>query len=141
MASTPTRPFYSPTIPLFQLGFKRKVAILDFENKTTYKEEEIGGAVAKKLSDKLEATQRVVTVDKVVVSEMLKREGLSFENLSDPSVMKQAHQSFGIQAYAQGTVTEVSLLFPRLPRLPMKRFPLLLQSLKSGSSMPPLETY
>jgi len=110
VASTPTRPFYSPTIPLFQLGFKRKVAILDFENKTTYKEEEIGGAVAKKLSDKLEATQRVVTVDKVVVSEMLKREGLSFENLSDPPVMKRAHQSFGIQAYAQGTVTEVSLL-------------------------------
>ena len=37
VASIPTRPFYSPTLPFFQLGFKRKVAILDFENKTTYK--------------------------------------------------------------------------------------------------------
>jgi len=110
VASTPTRPFYSPTVPFFQLGFKRKVAILDFENKTTYKEEKIGEAVAKKLSDKLEATQRVVTVDKVVVSEMLNREGLSLENLSDPSVMKRAYQLFGIQAFAQGTVTDVSLL-------------------------------
>jgi curli biogenesis system outer membrane secretion channel CsgG len=110
VASTPTRPLYSPAIPFFQLGFKRKVAILDFENKTTYKEEEIGGAVAKRLSDKLEATQRVVIVDKAALTEMLKREGLSFENLSDPSAMKRAYQSFGIQAFAEGTVTDVSVL-------------------------------
>jgi len=110
VASTPTRPFYSPSLPFFQMGFKRKVAILDFENKTTYKEEKIGEAVAKKLSDKLEATQRVVTLDKTVVSEMLNREGFKFESFSNPSVMKRAHQSLGIQAFALGTVTDVSLL-------------------------------
>jgi len=110
VASTPPRPFYSPSLPFFQMGFKRKVAILDFENKTTYKEEKIGEAVAKKLSDKLEATQRVVTLDKTVVSEMLNREGFKFESFSNPSVMKRAHQSLGIQAFALGTVTDVSLL-------------------------------
>jgi len=110
VASAPARPLYSPSVPFFQMGFKRKVAILDFENSTSYKEEKIGEAVAKKLSDKLEATQRVVTVDKTVVSEMLKREGFKFENFSDPSVMKHAHQSLGIQAFALGTVTDVSLL-------------------------------
>jgi hypothetical protein len=92
------------------MGFKRKVALLDFENNTTYKDEKIGEAVAKKLSDKLEMTQRVVTLDKTVVSEMLNREGFKFDNLSNPSVMKRAHQSLGIQAFALGTVTEVSLL-------------------------------
>ena len=110
VASAPARPSYSPSLPLFQMGFKRKVAILDFENNTSYKEEKIGEAVAKKLSDKLEATQRVVTMDKTVVSEMLRREGFKFENLSDPSVMKRAHQSSGIQAFTLGTVTDVSLL-------------------------------
>jgi hypothetical protein len=110
VASAPARPFYGPSLPIFQMGFKRKVAILDFENNTSYKEEKIGEAVAKKLSDKLEATQRVVTMDKTVVSEMLKREGFKFENLSDPSVMKRAHQSLGIQAFALGTVTDLSLL-------------------------------
>jgi hypothetical protein len=110
VASTPARPFYSPSVPLFQMGFKRKVALLDFENNTTYKDEKIGEAVAKKLSDKLEATQRVVTLDKTVVSEMLNREGFKFDNLSNPSVMKRAHQSLGIQAFALGTVTDVSLL-------------------------------
>jgi hypothetical protein len=110
IASTPSRPFYGPSLPYFQMGFKRKVAILDFENNTTYKDEKIGEAVAKKLSDKLEATQRVVTLDKIVVSEMLKREGYKFENLSDPSAMKRAHQSLGIQAYGLGMVTDVSIL-------------------------------
>jgi hypothetical protein len=41
---------------------------------------------------------------------MLRREGFKFENFSDPSVMKRAHQSLGIQAFALGTVTDVSLL-------------------------------
>jgi len=110
VASTPSRPFYSPSLPFFQMGFKRKVAILDFENNTTYKDEKIGEAVAKRLSDKLETTQRVVALDKTVVSEMLKRESFKFESLSDPSAMKRARQSLGIQAFALGTVTDVSLL-------------------------------
>src|SRR4030067_1111026 len=102
VASTPTRPFSSPPLPFFQFGFKRKVAILDFENKTTYEEEKIGEMVAKKLSDKLEATQRVITVDKTVVSAMLNQEGFKFESLKTPSVMKRTYQSLGIQAFALG---------------------------------------
>jgi hypothetical protein len=110
VASTPTRPFSSPPLPFFQFGFRRKVAILDFENKTTYEEEKIGEMVAKKLSDKLEATQRVIAVDKTVVSEMLDHEGFKFESLKAPPVMKRAYQSLGIQAFALGMVTDVSLL-------------------------------
>jgi hypothetical protein len=110
VASAPPRPLYTPSLPFFQMGFKKKVGILDFENNTTYKEEKMGEAVAKKLSDKLEASQRVVILDKTVISEMLNREGFKFEDLSDPSVMKRAHQSIGIQAFTIGTVTDVSLL-------------------------------
>jgi len=116
VASMPSRPLYSPSpsLPFFQLGFKKKVAILDFENKTTYKDEQIGEAVAKKLSDKLESSQRIVAVDRTVVSEMLRREGLVFETLMDPSAMKQAHQSLGIQAFTFGTVNDLSLLSPKV---------------------------
>jgi hypothetical protein len=111
VASLPTRPFYSPSLPLLQLGgFKKKLVILDFENKTTYKDEKIGEAVAKKLSDKLEATQRVVTVDETVVSEMLKKQGFTSQDFTESSAMRRAHQSLGIQAFALGTVTDVSLL-------------------------------
>ncbi|MDP2855974.1 MAG: hypothetical protein Q8N90_02500, partial [bacterium] len=110
VTSAPARPFAGAPLPFLQMGFKKKVAILDFENKTPYQEEMIGEAVAKRLSDKLEATQRVVIMDKVVVSEMLNREGIKFDSLTDPPVMKQVHQSLGIQAFALGTVTDVSIL-------------------------------
>ena len=108
-SSAPSWPFYTPSLAFSETGFKKKVAILDFVNNTSYKDEKIGEAVAKKLSDKLEATQRVVTLDKTVVSETLNREGFKFESLSDPSAIKRAHQSLGIQAVALGTVTDVSL--------------------------------
>lgn len=110
VASAPARPFSSSGLPFFQSGFKRKVAVLDFENKTAYKDEEIGGAVAKKFVDRLEATQRVITLDQSVVSEMLGKEGVSFRSLMDPPAMKQAHHSMGIQAFVLGTVTDVSVL-------------------------------
>jgi hypothetical protein len=116
IASAPSRPLYSPSpsLPFFQLGFKKKVGILDFENKTTYKDEQIGEMVAKKLSDKLESSQRIVVVDSTVVSEMLRREGLKFETLTDPPAMKQANQTLGIQAFAFGTVHDLSLLSPKV---------------------------
>jgi hypothetical protein len=110
VASIPSRPLYSPSLPFFQLGFKKKVSILNIENKTTYQEEGVGEIVARKLSDRLESSQRAVTVDRIVVSEMLRREGLQFETLMDPSVMKRAQQTLGIQAFTFGTVHDLSLL-------------------------------
>lgn len=110
IASIPSRSYPSSSLPFFQMGFKKKVAILDFENNTTYKEEEIGEVVAKKISEKLEVTQRVIPLDKMVVSEMLNREGFKFESLSDPAVMKRAHHSLGVQAFVWGAVTDLSIL-------------------------------
>ncbi len=110
VASSPTKPFYSSSLPLFQLGFKRKVVILDFENRTTYMDEKIGEAVAKRLSDKLEASQRAVPLYKTDISDVLNREGFKFENLTDPSVMKRSYHSSGIQAFVSGAVTDVGIL-------------------------------
>lgn len=110
IASVPTRPFYSPALPFFQLGFKRKVVILDFENKTTYKEEKLGEAVSKKLFDKLEATQRVVLVDSVFLADLLKKEEFKFQNLFEPMAMKKANQTLGVHAFIKGVITDLSLL-------------------------------
>lgn len=110
VTSIPTLPFYGSPLPFFQMGLKKKVTVLEFENKTTYKEEKIGETVAKRISDKLEATQRVVMVDRNVVGDLLRREGFQSKNLSNPETMKRAHRSLGIQAVLYGSVTEVSLL-------------------------------
>jgi hypothetical protein len=92
------------------VGFKKKVVILDFENKTTYQDEKIGDAVTKKLSDRLEATQRLVIMDRTVVEDRLKKQGIQTEKLTSPVVMKTAYHSLGIQSFLVGTVADVSLL-------------------------------
>ena len=109
VASVPTRPFSSP-LPFFQAGYRKKIVILDFDNKTTYQDEKIGEAVAKKLSDKLDRTQRTLIVDEAMISESFRKEGITFNGLSDPQAMKQAHQLLGVQAFVVGTVTDVGLL-------------------------------
>jgi hypothetical protein len=109
-ASVPPRPSYSPPLPFFQMGFKKKLVILDFENKTTYQEEKIGEAVAKRLSDKLEATQRLVILDRAVVTDKLAKQGSGPDKLESQAVMKQAYRFMGIQAFVVGTVADVSLL-------------------------------
>jgi len=110
VTSIPTRPFYGAPLPFFQMGLKKKITVLDFENRTTYSEEKLGETVAKRLSDKLEASQRVVLMDRNVLGEMMRREGVSLENLSNPESMKRIHRSLGIQAILFGSVMDVSLL-------------------------------
>ena len=109
VASIP-RPSPGGSLPFLQFGFRKKVVILDFKNNTTYKEEKLEDAVAAKLADRLESSQRIVVIDPRVVSETLEREGTKFESLSELSAMKGAHRSLGIQAFALGTITDVSLL-------------------------------
>ena len=112
MASFPAMPSYgyAPPLSFMAPGFRKKVVVLEFENKTTYQEEKIGEAVAKRLSDRLDASQRAVIIDADIVSDFLQGEGLKFQSPPDPLAMKRAHQSLGVQAFTLGTVADVSLL-------------------------------
>lgn len=109
-ASIPLRPSYGPALPFYPMGFRKKVVILDFENKTTYTEEKVEEATARRLSDKLEASQRVILVDLHTVAETLGKEGLQMENLRDPTAIKRIHAILGVQALIFGTVTDLGLL-------------------------------
>jgi hypothetical protein len=110
VTSAAARPSYTPPLSFFSAGLRKKVVILDFENKTSYREEKIGDTVAKRLSERLEASQRVVVLDQEAVSERLAKEGFKVSTLTDSVAMKRAHESLGAQAFTFGTVTDVSLL-------------------------------
>jgi hypothetical protein len=110
IASLPPRSAFSPSLPSFEAGFKKKVVVLDFENKTTYQDEKIGDTVTKKLSDRLEATQRLIIMDRTVVEDRLKKQGIQTEKPASPEVMKAAYTSLGVQSFLAGTVADVSLL-------------------------------
>ena len=96
--------------PTSMRGSRKKWPFWTSENKTTYQEEKIGDAVTKKLQDRLEATQRLVIIDRTVVVNRLDKQGTPVDKLTSPAVMKRAYQTLGIQAFLAGTVTDVGLL-------------------------------
>jgi curli biogenesis system outer membrane secretion channel CsgG len=111
--AAPRMPSYGTSPSMLQTGFKKKAVILDFENQTTYQDEKLGEAVAKKLADRLDATQRLIVMDRAVISERLEKRGIQPGKVLPPAVMKQAYQSFGVQAFVMGTVADVGLLSSR----------------------------
>ena len=86
---------------------KRKICVLDFEDRTGPHKEKYGELAALKLFQELENTQKAVLVDKEVVWEGLAREGIEPEGLLEPHAMKKAHRLLGIQAFITGSISDL----------------------------------
>lgn len=105
--STPADLTFSPVKGL--KGLKRKICVVDFEDRTGLQTEKYGELATVRLFQELERTQRAVLVDKEVVWEALAREGIEPQGLTDPHVMKKAHQLLGIQAFITGSMSDVQV--------------------------------
>ena len=88
-------------------GLKRKICVVDFEDRTGPQMEKYGELAALRLFQELETTQRVVLVDREVVREALARERIEPEGLLEPHAMKRAHQLLGIQAFIAGSISDL----------------------------------
>jgi hypothetical protein len=86
---------------------KRKICVVNFEDRSGPREEKYGEFAALKLFQDLENTQKAVLVDKEVVRETLAREGIEAEGLTEPHAMKKAHQLLGIQAFLAGSISDL----------------------------------
>lgn len=105
IALTPTAPAdltFSPARAL-----RRKICVVNFEDKTGPHEEKYGELAALRLLKELEKTQSALLVDKEVVREALAREGIEPEGLLEPRAMKEAHQILGIQAFVAGSISDL----------------------------------
>jgi hypothetical protein len=102
---TPADLTFSPVKSL-----KRKICVVNFEDRTGPQMEKYGELAALRLSQELDSTQRVVLVDREVVREALAREGIEFEGLLEPYAMKRAHQLLGIQAFITGAISDLHVV-------------------------------
>jgi hypothetical protein len=108
IARTPLPPAdvtFSPVKSLATL--KRKISILDLEEKTGLQGEKYGELAALRLYGELERTHKAVLVDKEVLSETLASAGIEPEDLLKPHAMKEAHQLLGIQAFITVSVSDI----------------------------------
>ena len=88
---------------------KRKICVMDFEDRTGLHGEKYGEFAALRLFQELETTQKMVLVDKEVVWEALAREGIEPEGILEPHAMKKAHRLLGIQAFITGSISDLRL--------------------------------
>jgi hypothetical protein len=84
---------------------KRKIAVLPFEDRTTFTFEKFGEIIADKLAQKMEDevfTSQVV--DREMVRLTLERINLTFDDLNNPSKSKALNKTLGIQGIIMGAV-------------------------------------
>jgi hypothetical protein len=107
IAPAPTAPpdlTFSPARVL-----RRKICVVNFEDRTGPHEEKYGELAALRLLKELEKTQSSVLVDKEVVQEALAKNGIEPEGLLEPRAMREAHQILGIQAFVAGSISDLQV--------------------------------
>jgi hypothetical protein len=110
VALAPTAPADLTFSPVKDLkGLKRKICVVDFEDRTDLQTEKYGELATLRLLQELEKTQKAVLVDKEVVWESLAREGIEPQGLTDLRAMKKAHQLLGIQAFITSSLSDVQV--------------------------------
>ncbi len=88
---------------------KRKICVANFEDRTAPQQEKYGELAGLRLFQEMENSQRVLLVDKEIVSEAMTREGLEPRDLLDPRAMKEAHRLLGIQAFIAGSISKLDV--------------------------------
>jgi hypothetical protein len=84
---------------------KRKIAVLPFEDRTTFTFEKFGDIIADRLAKKMD--MKVFTclvLDQETVKLTLKKLGLTFSDLKDPSQAKLLNKTLGVQGIITGVV-------------------------------------
>ncbi len=90
-------------------GLKRKICVVDFEDRTGVQTEKYGELTALRVFQELENTQKAVLVDKEVVREALAGEGIQPDGLAEPHAMKRAHRLLGIQAFITSSISDLQV--------------------------------
>jgi len=90
-------------------AFRRKICVINLEDRTGPHDEKYGELAALKLLKELEKAQGAVLVDKEVVREALSRDGIEPQGLLEPHAMKEAHQILGIQAFVAGSISDLQV--------------------------------
>jgi len=84
---------------------KRKIAVLPFEDRTTFTLEKFGEAIADRLAKRMEAKVfTCLVMDREMVRLTLAKAGLTPADLKDPAKAKLLNKALGVQGIIVGTV-------------------------------------
>jgi TolB-like protein len=84
---------------------KRKIAVLPFEDRTTFTLEKFGETIAERLANRMESkVYTSLVVDQETVRRALAKAGLTAADLKDPAKATVLNKALGVQGVIMGTV-------------------------------------
>ncbi len=87
-------------------GPKKRVAIVDFENKTAYGQEKLGQATSDILTTELVKTKRFIVVEREALDKVLTEQKLGFSGVVDEVTAAKTGRILGAQAIVTGAISE-----------------------------------
>ena len=87
-------------------SLKKRVAVIDFVNKTSFSEYDIGRGVADMLTTSLWKTDRFVLVERAYLEEVIKEQNLSMTDLVISETAAKIGRILGLNAIILGGITE-----------------------------------
>jgi len=100
-SATPTKRYRSDYV-----GPKRRIGVVDFENKSKYANARLGTAASDILITELAKTNRFVVVERDKLDKILEEQGLQASGVIDPRTAVKVGQVLGLEAIVTGAVSE-----------------------------------
>ena len=86
-------------------GPKRRIAVVDFENKTAYGQGRLGGAAADILITEMTKTGKFIVVERDKMNKLLEEQKLGATGAIDPNTAAQMGKILGVNAIVTGAVS------------------------------------
>ena len=90
-------------------GVKKRIAVMDFVNKTNYGAGKLGRAASEMLVTSLLKTGQFIVVERESLDKVLKEQGLSMSGIINPNTAVTAGQVLGLNAVVTGAVSEFGI--------------------------------
>jgi len=94
---------------LMTTGVKKRIAVLDFDNKTDYGAGKLGRAASEMLVTSLLKTGQFIVVEREALDKVLREQGLSMSGIIDPNTAVTAGKILGLNAIVTGAVSEFGI--------------------------------
>ncbi|MBI5787252.1 MAG: hypothetical protein HZA78_00155 [Candidatus Schekmanbacteria bacterium] len=90
-------------------GPKKRVAVIDFENKTAYGRERLGSSAADILTTELVKSQQFIVIERAKLNQIMEEQGLGMSGVIDPKTATRAGQILGLNAIVTGAVSQFGI--------------------------------
>lgn len=88
------------------IGPKRRIGVVEFENKSAYGQGRLGGAASDILVTELVKSEKFIVVERSKMDKIMQEQKLQTQGLTDPQTAAKIGQIMGLEAIVVGTVSQ-----------------------------------